>query len=244
MREWTLGGISDAAAIRSVKPSSMGGASRPRRRATGGQRWYRATWWLLLMAGLLPGLWLAARTGGAFGGLGVNPVETLLLDTGTYAIIALLVALSVTPLRRLTGVANVGRYRRLLGLVAFGYASAHFLVWLGVDLFFDWVLILEDLTTRPFVMAGFAAWFMLLLLAATSTHAAMRLLKRNWTRLHRLVYPAAILAVVHIVWLTRADYREATIYALTLSILLGLRVFWALQAARKIRGQPARNGAG
>ncbi|MFO8152465.1 sulfite oxidase heme-binding subunit YedZ [Thioalkalivibrio sp.] len=209
-----------------------------------GQRWHRATWWLLLLVALLPGLWLVARTGGAFGGLGVNPVETLLLDTGTCAIIALLVALSVTPLHRLTGLASIGRYRRLLGLVAFGYSSAHFLIWLGVDLFFDWVLILEDLTTRPFVMAGFAAWFILLLLAATSTRAAMRLLKRNWTRLHRLVYPAAILAVVHIVWLTRADYREATIYALILALLLGLRVFWALQGARKIRGQPARNGVG
>jgi methionine sulfoxide reductase heme-binding subunit len=201
-------------------------------------------WWLLLAAGLLPGLWLAARAAGAFGGLGVNPIETLLTDTGTFAIIGLLVALSVTPVRRLTGVADIGRYRRLLGLVAFGYASAHFLIWFGVDLFFDWSLILEDLGTRPYVMAGFAAWCILLLLAATSTRAAMSLLKRNWTRLHRLIYLAAILAVVHIVWLTRADYRDATLYGLILAVLLGLRVFWAQQGARKIRGEPARNGVG
>lgn len=225
-----------------MKTSAIGNAAARPRRGGPGPRWQRAIWWALLTAGLLPGVWLAARTAGAFGGLGVNPIETLLLDTGTYAMIALLVALSVTPLRRMTGVAGIGRYRRLLGLIAFGYASAHFLIWLGVDLFFDWVLILEDLTTRPFVMAGFAAWFILLLLAATSTRAAMGLLKRNWTRLHRLVYLAGILAVVHIVWLTRADYREVTIYALILAALLGLRVFWALQGTRKSRGQPARNG--
>ena len=222
-------------------------ARSPERRRGGrgtAQRWPAAVWWLLLTVGLLPGLWLIARTAGAFGGLGVNPIETLLNDTGTFTIIGLLVALSVTPLRRLTGIAVIGRYRRLLGLLAFGYASAHFLIWLGVDLFFDWSLILDDLTTRPFVMAGFAAWFILLLLAATSTRAAMSWLKRNWTRLHRLVYLAAILAVVHIVWLTRADYREATIYALVLAALLGLRVYWALLGARKIRGEPARNGAG
>jgi methionine sulfoxide reductase heme-binding subunit len=220
-------------------------ATTPARQRSGGagaQRWPVAIWWLLLTVGLLPGLWLAARVAGAFGGLGVNPIETLLTDSGTFAIIGLLVALAVTPLRRLTGVSGVGRYRRLLGLVAFGYASAHFLIWFGLDLFFDWSLILEDLTTRPFVMAGFAAWFILLLLAATSTRAAMSRLKRNWARLHRLVYVAAILGMVHIVWLTRADYRDATLYALILAGLLGLRGFWALHGARKSRGQPTRNG--
>ena len=192
----------------------------------------------------MPALWLGARTAGAFGGLGVNPIETLLTDSGTFSIIFLLLALSVTPLRRVTGLAPILRLRRMLGLLAFGYATAHFLIWLGVDLFFDWQLIIEDLTTRPFVMVGFAAWMILLLLAATSTRGAMTLLKRNWTRLHRLVYLAGILGVVHIVWLTRADYREATLYALALATLLALRLFWALRTPRKIRGEPARNGAG
>lgn len=214
------------------------------RRGSGVQRWPRVLWWLVLFAGLSPALWLSARAAGAFGGLGVNPIETLLTDSGTYSIILLLAALSVTPLRRLTGLAPVLRLRRMLGLLAFGYVSAHFLIWLGVDLFFDWELIIEDLTTRPFVMAGFAAWVILLLLAATSTRAAMSLLKRNWTRLHRLVYLAGILGIVHIVWLTRADYREATLYALILAALLGLRLFWMLRSPRKVRGEPARNGAG
>lgn len=225
------------------RPSSAAANRRSRSRNNAWEGTIGAIWWLILCAGLAPALWLVARTTGAFGGLGVNPIETLLHDTGTFTIVALLVALSVTPLRRLTGIAVIGRFRRVLGLVAFGYASAHFLIWLGVDLFFDWVLILEDLTTRPFVMAGFAAWFLLLLLAATSTRAAMSLLKRNWTRLHRLVYLAAVLAVVHIVWLTRADYREVAIYTLILAALLGLRVIWALQGPRKVRGEAAQNGA-
>lgn len=226
--------------------STASPATRARhgRRSGRAQQWPRVLWWLVLLAGLSPALWLAARTAGAFGGLGVNPIETLLRDSGTYTIILLLTALAVTPLRRITGLAPILRLRRMIGLLAFGYASAHFLIWFGVDLFFDWQLIIEDLTTRPFVMAGFAAWVILLLLAATSTRTAMTLLKRNWTRLHRLVYLAGILGIVHIVWLTRADYREAFLYALALTTLLGMRLFWALRNPRRIRGEPARNGAG
>ncbi|AGA34071.1 Ferric reductase transmembrane domain-containing protein [Thioalkalivibrio nitratireducens DSM 14787] len=199
-------------------------------------------WWLALSAGLLPGAWLAARIGGAFGGLGVNPIERLLADTGTVAMIVLLVALAVTPLRRLTGWAAIGRLRRMLGLLAFAYASTHFVVWFGVDLFFDLLLILDDLTTRPYAMAGFGAWLILLLLALTSTRRAVALLGRNWVRLHRAVYLAGVLAVVHIVWLTRADYRDAMLYTLVLGLLLSLRVVWALNQRRRARGEPARNG--
>ena len=192
---------------------------------------------------MLPAAWLAARTGGLFGGLGTNPIERLMTDSGTIAIIALLVALAVTPLRRLTGLGGIVRLRRMLGLLAFGYVSLHFLMWVGVDLFFDWDLILDDIVNRPYVTAGFAAWVILALLAATSTDAAVLLLKRNWVRLHRLVYAAGVLGVVHVIWLTRADYRDATIYSLVLALLLGLRVFWALSGRRKARGEPARNGA-
>jgi sulfoxide reductase heme-binding subunit YedZ len=196
----------------------------------------------VLLVGLLPAAWLAARTAGLLGGLGTNPIERLLIESGTIAMIMLLSALAVTPLRRLTGVAAITRLRRLIGLLAFGYVSLHFLVWLGVDLFFDFSLILDDLTQRPYVMAGFAAWVILLLLASTSTDRAVRVLKRNWARLHRLVYAAGVLAVIHVIWLTRADYREATIYALVLLVLLGSRVVWTVVQRRKVRGDPARNG--
>jgi sulfoxide reductase heme-binding subunit YedZ len=196
----------------------------------------------VLLVGLLPAVWLAARTAGLLGGLGTNPIERLLIESGTIAMIMLLSALAVTPLRRLTGVAAITRLRRMIGLLAFGYVSLHFLVWLGVDLFFDVSLIVDDLTQRPYVMAGFAAWVILLLLASTSTDRAVRILKRNWARLHRLVYVAGVLAVIHVIWLTRADYREATIYALVLLVLLGSRLVWTVAQRRKVRGEPARNG--
>jgi methionine sulfoxide reductase heme-binding subunit len=199
-------------------------------------------WWLVLLVGLLPAAWLAARTAGWLGGLGTNPIERLLIESGTIAMIMLLSALAVTPLRRLTGLAAITRLRRMIGLLAFGYVSLHFLIWLGVDLFFDVSLILDDLTQRPYVMVGFAAWVILLLLASTSTDRAVRILKRNWSRLHRLVYAAGVLAVIHVIWLTRADYREATIYALVLLVLLGSRVVWTVVQRRKVRGEPARNG--
>jgi sulfoxide reductase heme-binding subunit YedZ len=196
----------------------------------------------VLLVGFLPAAWLAARTAGWLGGLGTNPIERLLIESGTIAMIMLLSALAVTPLRRLTGLAAITRLRRMIGLLAFGYVSLHFLVWLGVDLFFDVSLILDDLTQRPYVMVGFAAWVILLLLASTSTDRAVRILKRNWSRLHRLVYAAGVLAVIHVIWLTRADYREATIYALILLVLLGSRLVWTVVQRRKVRGEAVRNG--
>jgi len=202
----------------------------------------RRVWWLVLLVGLLPAAWLAARAAGMIGGLGTNPIERLLIESGTIAMIALLSALAVTPLRRLTGLAAISRLRRMIGLLAFGYVSLHFLVWLGVDLFFDVSLILDDLSQRPYVMVGFAAWVILLLLASTSTDRAVRMLKRNWGRLHRLVYAAGVLAVIHVIWLTRADYREATIYALVLMGLLGFRAFRGFAQWRKVRGEPREMG--
>ena len=196
----------------------------------------RGVWSAVLLLSLLPALWIGLRAFGAFGGLGVNPVEKLLELSGTHAMIALLVALAVTPLRQLTGVVWISRLRRLLGLVAFGYASAHLLIWVGVDLFFDWGLILYDLTERPFVTVGFAAWLILLALALTSTNAAQRRLKRHWLRLHRLVYAAGVLALLHVLWLTRADYREVALYAAMLAFLLGWRVVWRLVPARRSAG--------
>lgn len=189
-------------------------------------------WWLVLGAGMVPALVLGLRTLGLWGGLGVNPVETLVHDSGTYAIISLLVALAVTPVRQLMGWSALARLRRLFGLIAFAYASLHVFLWLAVDLFFDWVLILDDLTLRPYITVGFAAWLILLALALTSTQAAMRRLRKHWVRLHRLVYLAGGLALLHIVWLTRADYREVMLYAVVLAVLLGWRVAFRLWSMR------------
>jgi sulfoxide reductase heme-binding subunit YedZ len=204
--------------------------------------YFRWIWWLILLLSLAPAMHLVAMTLGWWGSLGTNPIETWLVETGRQTIIALLIALAVTPLRRLTRQPWVTRLRRMLGLVAFFYASLHFMVWLGVDLFFAWDLIIEDLTTRPFVMVGFAAWLILLALALTSTRRAMTKLGRNWTRLHRLVYAAGILGILHIFWLTRADYRDVSWYAGILALLLGFRVgwWWFNRAKAHARQSPPR----
>ncbi len=186
----------------------------------------------MLLVSLLPALWIGLRTLGGFGGLGVNPVEKLLELSGTHAMIALLVALAVTPLRQLTGFAWIARLRRMLGLVAFVYVTAHALIWLGVDLFFDWELVFYDLTERPFVMVGFAAWVILLLLTLTSTTAAQRWLRRKWLWLHRGVYVAGVLAVLHFLWLARADYAEVALYAAILTALLGWRIAYRWHSRR------------
>lgn len=158
------------------------------------------------------------------GGLGVNPIEDVTHRTGDWALRLLLVTLAVTPLRRITGWSALIRLRRMLGLFAFFYASLHFATWLVLDQFFDWRAMLEDILERPFITVGFLAFLLLIPLAATSTDAMIRRLGRNWQRLHRLIYPIAILAVLHFWWLVKADLLEPAIHAAVLAILLVLRL--------------------
>jgi methionine sulfoxide reductase heme-binding subunit len=130
----------------------------------------------------------------------------------------------VTPLRRLGDWPVLLRYRRALGLWAFAYACIHLTIYLALDLGGYWAQILDDIVERPFITAGFFAWLLLLPLAATSTRAMIRRLGHGWQRLHRLVYPAAALAVLHLLWLVKADLSEPLIYAAVLALLLALRL--------------------
>jgi methionine sulfoxide reductase heme-binding subunit len=183
---------------------------------------------------------LGARALGALGGLGANPVEFITHETGSWTLRLLLITLMVTPLRRLTGWSALMRLRRMLGLFAFFYACVHLSIWIGLDLFFDWTLIGDDILKRPYITVGFTAWLLLIPLAVTSTDAMMRRLGRRWAQLHRLVYLAATLGVLHFWWLTRADYREPMFYAVILAALLGWRVVtrwpWKLRVLRPARG--------
>jgi len=165
------------------------------------------------------------------GGLGVNPIEFVTRSLGTWALSFLLITLAVTPLRKLSGWSGLIRVRRMLGLTAFCYAVLHWLTYLWLDQFFDWSAILKDIVKRPFITFGMLTFLLLLPLALTSTDAAMRRLKRNWQRLHRLVYPAAVLAVCHYFWLVKLDLTQPVIYASVLTILLGLRIVWRLRVA-------------
>lgn len=158
------------------------------------------------------------------GGLGANPIEAATHASGTWALRFLLATLAVTPLRRLAGWHAAVSYRRMLGLAAFGYATLHFSIWAVLDLGLEVGAIVEDVRERPFVTAGFTAFVLLLPLAITSTRGWMRRLGRNWVWLHRTVYIAAGSAIVHFLWLVKADLREPLVYAAVLGVLLAARL--------------------
>ncbi|HHI77041.1 MAG TPA: sulfoxide reductase heme-binding subunit YedZ, partial [Gammaproteobacteria bacterium] len=147
--------------------------------------------------------------------------------TGDWALRLLLATLAMTPLRRLLHAAWPLRLRRMLGLYAFFYASLHFLIWLVLDQELRWDAILADIAKRPYVTVGFTAWLLMLPLALTSTRAAMRRLGRRWARLHRLVYPTAVLGVLHYLWLVKVDITEPLIYGAILAVLLLARLRWS-----------------
>jgi sulfoxide reductase heme-binding subunit YedZ len=159
------------------------------------------------------------------GGLGGNPIEEMLHRTGWWTLAFLILTLSVTPIRRLTGIGWLVKLRRMLGLYAFFYATVHFAVYVGVDQFFAWEYILEDIGERPYITVGFTALLILVPLAATSTKGMIkRLGGKRWRRLHRLVYVAAALGVLHFLWLVKADIREPVIFGAILAALLGYRL--------------------
>jgi methionine sulfoxide reductase heme-binding subunit len=187
--------------------------------------------WALCLTPLALLVWWGARDG-----LGANPIERITHWTGQWALVGLLATLAVTPLRRATGINGLIRYRRLLGLFAFFYATLHVLTYFALDHFFDLAAVVEDIRKRPFITAGFAAFVLLLPLAATSTTGMIRRLGRNWARLHALVYVAAGLGVLHFLWLVKADTRRPLLFAAALLVLLIAR----LPVLRRGRGRGRR----
>jgi len=171
--------------------------------------------------------------------LGANPVEELLHRCGLWGLNFLLITLTVTPLRQLTGRAWLLRFRRMFGLFAYFYVLLHFLVYLGLDQRFALGPVLEDVAERPYITIGFAALLILTALAATSTQGMMRRLGRRWKTLHRLVYVAAILGVWHFYWQVKLDTLDATLYALALAVLLGFRA-WRRYFGRRARPAQSR----
>ena len=177
---------------------------------------------LLFLICLLP---LARLVYLAFtGGLGANPIEFITRSTGTWTLVGLMLTLAVTPLRRLTGRNELIRYRRMLGVFTFFYASLHFTTYIWLDQFFDPASILKDIYKRPFITVGFSAFLLLLPLAITSTNAMMRRLGKRWQQLHRLIYLIGILGVLHYWWLVKKDLTEPLMYGLILLTLLSFRL--------------------
>ncbi|WP_417821401.1 sulfite oxidase heme-binding subunit YedZ [Terasakiella sp.] len=173
---------------------------------------------------LLPAFWLVY---GIFAGsLGANPIETILRDLGDWTLRFLLLGLAVSTVRRLMGWAWVMRYRRMIGLFAFFYAFLHLAVYIGIDHFFDWATIWKDIVKRPYITIGMTALLLLIPLAVTSPKIMVRKLGgARWKKLHKLVYPIAIMGVVHFYLLVKADVREPLIYGGILLFLLGERLY-------------------
>ncbi len=166
--------------------------------------------------------------------LGANPIEAITHATGDWTLRFLLITLAVTPLRRLTGAHWLLRLRRMLGLFAFFYASLHFTTYIWLDQFFDLQGIAKDVLKRPFITVGFAAFVLLIPLAATSNSFAIRRLGgRKWQSLHRSVYAIAILGVTHYWWLVKKDISEPLLYGSILAGLLGIRAWWREVERRK-----------
>jgi sulfoxide reductase heme-binding subunit YedZ len=196
---------------------------------------------LVFLAALVPFVRLAVSAVWFPDVLGANPAEFITRSLGDWCLRFLLITLAVTPLRWLTGWNWVLRLRRMLGLFAFFYAAVHFTSYLAFDHVFDAVAILKDIVKRPFITVGFTALLLLLPLAATSTNAMVRRLgAQRWRALHRLVYPIAILGVVHFWWMVKRDITEPAIYAVLLTLLLGYRAVRAWREARAGETSSAR----
>jgi len=187
--------------------------------------WLKAA---VVVAGLVPLAQLTARAFG-IGDLGANPVQQVQHTLGTTALNLLLLTLTITPLRRLTGQNWLVGLRRSLGLLAFAYALLHGLSYAALDLRFDWPHLLVDVAERPWITIGFVALLLLVPLAVTSTNAMQRRLGRRWTTLHRLVYVIAILGVWHFWWHGKQASNDPVVYAGILTALLGFRLWRAWQ---------------
>ncbi len=191
----------------------------------------------------LPLAWLAfaiageLRTPGLM--LGADPGEAVLLHLGEWGLRALLLTLSVSTIRRRLGYAPILRVRRMAGLFAFTYIALHFLCYLWFFTEFDGRLIVAELAERPYITVGFAAFVILLALAFTSTDGWRRRLRQRWRKLHRLVYAAAALGLLHFWWLTKAGYGEVLVHGLWLALLYIDRLH-AARAKRIARSQRAR----
>jgi len=190
-------------------------------------QWVKGALFVLCLVPLGRLVWL-----GAHRGLGANPIEYITHSTGWWTLTFLLITLSVTPLRRLTGWNWLLRLRRMLGLFAFFYVCLHFVTYIWLDQFFDWHSMVKDIAKRPFITVGFTAFLLLIPLAATSTNRMVkRLGAQRWQRLHRMVYIIATLGVLHFWWLVKKDIREPLLFGALLGLLLLARLIYRMRKA-------------
>jgi sulfoxide reductase heme-binding subunit YedZ len=184
--------------------------------------------WLLALLPLVRLVWLGVNDD-----LGANPVEFVEHSTGTWGLVFLLITLSMTPIRLLTGQVWQIQLRRMLGLFMFFYASLHIITYVWLDFALLWDEMLVDITKHPRILVGFAAFLLTIPLAVTSNSYMIKRLKTNWKKLHQLVYVIAILVVVHYLLLVKKDLTEPIYYAAALILLLGIRVYYKYKTNSK-----------
>jgi sulfoxide reductase heme-binding subunit YedZ len=188
--------------------------------------------WILALLPLARLFWLGFNDH-----LGANPIEFVEHSTGTWALVFLLITLSMTPIRLLTGLVWQIQLRRVLGLFMFFYACLHITTYIWLDYAFIWEDIFKDIAKHPRILVGFAAFILAIPLAATSNSYMIKRLKTNWKKLHQAVYLIAILAVVHYLLLVKKDLTEPFYYAAVLIFLLGIRLYfkYRTKAATKVQ---------
>jgi sulfoxide reductase heme-binding subunit YedZ len=185
---------------------------------------------LVFVLSVMPFVWLSLQA--ATDGLGANPQEALIRSSGDWALRFVCITLAITPLRVMSGLSAVARWRRMLGLFAFFYACVHLLSYAVFDMGLDGPDIVRDIIKRPFILVGTLTFLLLLPLAATSFNRAVRWLgAQRWQRLHRLVYAAALTMLLHFFWMRagKSDFAEVAAYAALLAFLLGWRLWRALR---------------
>lgn len=183
---------------------------------------------IVFITALLPILFLVF--GVAENSLGADPAKHIMHKTGEWTLRFLLLTLCISPLKRLLNWPQLLRLRRMIGLYSFFYAVMHFTSYYALYLFFDFSNVIEDVVERPFITVGFLALLMLLPLTITSTKNWQRRLGKRWQKLHQLIYPIAVLGIVHFIWLVKSDLNEPLIYVFLLSLLFGVRLYWKLSA--------------
>jgi sulfoxide reductase heme-binding subunit YedZ len=171
--------------------------------------------------------------------LGVNPIRELEIETGLWTLRFLAITLAVTPVRRATGWNQLQKYRRMLGLFTFFYASVHLSMWAGVDFFFAWSDMWNEIVKHKYILIGMLTWLIMVPLAITSTKGWIKRLGKRWTKLHRIVYVAAITGTVHYLWAVKKDTFFPVVYLALFALLLGYRAISSWQKSR--RGDPIRS---
>ena len=159
-----------------------------------------------------------------FDELGPEPIKKIMHHFGEWTLIFICLTLAMSPLKRFTHFSFWTKFRRMLGLYVFFYATVHLLIYVGLDYRFDWDPILNDVLKKKYIFIGFSAWLLLIPLAATSSQKMIKLLKHNWKKIHKLIYVIAVFGSLHYIWLSKTIFFKPLIYSLIILVLLALRI--------------------